>query len=305
MQGMDVFFITYDEPKKNEFWAALKERYPEAQRVDNVKGFDRAHKECARLAKTPRFFTIDGDNAVLDNFRNVNIPEHLLNTDYVLSWASQNSVNGLAYGNGGIKNWRRDVVAKMKCHEDSIDEQSAVDFCFALNYFQMPEILSVSHVNQTGFQAFRAGFREGVKMALNKGLKVQGTGDELAANLAKLHPSNLERLKIWSSVGSDVPNGLWAIYGCRLGCREFYLNNVPLENIRDYDWFNSYWNENILIERSQFPSDDAYLLGQIRKLGDELNSVLKLGVTLLAPEESKFFKSVYFNRPRQGLMFPC
>lgn len=307
MLGMDVFFITYDEPQKEEFWRELKERYPQARRVDGVKGFDRAHKECARQSSTGRFFTIDGDNKLLDSFFSVSIPEHLLNTDYVLSWASQNSVNGLAYGNGGIKNWRRDVVNKMQSHEESVDEESAVDFCFSLSYFQLPEILSVSHINQTSFQAFRAGFREGIKMSLDRGKKITATATAtLAQNFKqKIHASNLERLKIWGSVGSDTTYGLWAIYGCRLGCAEFYLNNTPIENIRDYDWFNNYWNKKILLDLLSHENEETYLLDNIRKLEEQLRAELGLDMSLLKPKDSQFFKSVYFNRPRQGLMFPC
>jgi hypothetical protein len=305
MLGMDVFFITYDEPQKEEFWRELKERCPQARRVDGVKGFDRAHKECAKQATTGRFFTIDGDNKLLDSFFQATIPENLLNTDYVLSWTAQNSVNGLAYGNGGVKNWRRDVVQNMQCHEFSQDEESAVDFCFSLSYYQMPEILSVSNINQTSFQAFRAGFREGVKMSLDRGKKITGQGSALIENFkSKVHPSNLERLRIWASVGSDTPHGLWAIYGCRLGCYEYYLNNTPIENIRDYDWFNQYWNSSILLKKSEAASDEAFLLEQIPLLGDQLNKKLGLELALLTPTDSKFFKSVYFNRPRQGLMFP-
>jgi hypothetical protein len=305
MQGMDVFFITYDEPQKEEFWLELKERIPQARRVDGIKGFDRAHKECANQSTSGRFFTIDGDNKLLDSFSQLSIPEKLLNTDHVLSWTAQNSVNGLAYGNGGVKNWRREVVQKMQSHEESNDEESAVDFCFSLSYFQMPEILSVSHINQTSFQAFRAGFREGVKMALDRGKKIPGQGSELAENFKdKIHSANLERLKIWASVGSDARHGLWAIYGARLGCYEFYLNNTPLEKIRDYDWFNEYWNNSVVIKKSEAANDEFFLLEQIPLLGDSLNRQLGLGLTLLNPSASQFFKSVYFNRPRQGLMFP-
>jgi hypothetical protein len=301
MQNMDVFFITYDEPQKDLFWEAVKAQIPFAQRVDGVKGFNRAHRECAERARTLRFFTIDGDNVLHGNFSTLKIPMKLIVTTQVLSWSAKNSINGLAYGNGGVKNWPREVAIHLKSHEESSSLQSAVDFCFDLNYYQMPDTLSTSHIHSTPLQAFRAGFREGVKMSLDRGFKVEFESQNPVSFVNALHISNLERLKIWCSVGADVPNGLWAIFGARLGLYEFYFNQLPLESIRDYDWFDNYWKENFA-KKAQLPAND-FLTKEIEKLGTTLNQKMNLGLQLLSPESSEFFKSVYFNRPRQGPMF--
>lgn len=301
MQNMDVFFITYDEPQKDLFWEAVKAQIPFAQRVDGIKGFNRAHRECAERARTLRFFTIDGDNVLHSNFSSLKIPMKLIITTQVLSWSAKNSINGLAYGNGGIKNWPREIMIKLESHEDSTSLQGAVDFCFDLNYYQMPETLSTSHIHHTPFQAFRAGFREGIKMSLDRGLPLDFERKNPASFLQMLPAANLERLKIWCSVGADVTNGLWAIFGARLGLYEFYFNNLPLEKIRDYDWFETYWQETFA-KKSQLPTE-AFLSKEIEKLGVSLNKKIALGVQLLDPQSSEFFKSVYFNRPRQGPMF--
>ena len=47
MYGMDVFYISYDEPQKEDFWKYISERIPHALRVDGIKGFHKAHKTCA------------------------------------------------------------------------------------------------------------------------------------------------------------------------------------------------------------------------------------------------------------------
>ena len=57
-----VVFLTYDEPKKEEFWAHIRNQVPWAVRVDGVKGSDAAHKAAADAADTDRFVLIDGDN---------------------------------------------------------------------------------------------------------------------------------------------------------------------------------------------------------------------------------------------------
>lgn len=299
---MDVFFITYDEPLKEQFWEQILEKIPSAQRVDGVKGFSRAHRECALRSGTERFFTIDGDSIINEKFSQLRIKEDLLQSPYVLSWSSKNSVNGLAYGNGGVKNWPRSLMLNIKTHEDADGEDATVDFCFTADYYQMPEVLSTSFINATPLQAFRAGFREGMKMGLDRGKKISETPKDLPKALVdRVHVSNLERLRIWCSVGADTENGLWAIYGARLGLHELYLKNAPLENIRDYDWFNAYWKE--LTHNFDFRNSRHLLAPRIEELGRDLQKTLQLSMILMDPDASSFFKSVYFNRPRQGLMF--
>lgn len=299
---MDTFFISYDEPLKEENWLQIQKRVPQAQRVDGIKGFNRAHKTCAALATTSRFFTIDGDNQLLERLTDLSIPESLLESHYVLSWSARNSINGLAYGNGGIKNWPRHLMENIKSHEDSEDENSAIDFCFMLNYFQMPHTPSISYIHGSAEQAFRAGFREGVKMALDRSEKIIAEPQVLRRTfLQRIAAVNLERLRIWCSVGADVENGLWAIYGARLGCLEVYGNNLPLTVIRDYDWFKDYWKSEI-VDRVR-TSTDLYEI--VQKTGDSLNQLLDLQIMLLDKPASRFFKSMYVNPLRQGPMIPC
>ena len=55
-------------------------------------------------------------------------------------------------------------------------------------------------------------FREGVKMGLEGGDVVD------PSKLKQIHRENYKRLLVWMTVGEDATNGLWAIYGARLGC---------------------------------------------------------------------------------------
>ena len=59
---LDVVFLTFDEPKKEEDWAIIRNMVPWAQRVDGVRGSDAAHKAAAAASATERFILIDGDN---------------------------------------------------------------------------------------------------------------------------------------------------------------------------------------------------------------------------------------------------
>lgn len=314
LSEQDLFFITYDEPDPERSWQDIKSHYQHAQRVDKVKGFDKAHKTCASLSHKERFVSIDGDNTLYyDLFSDELIPHDLMETDYVLSWSSRNSINGLCYGNGGIKCWPTHIVHQMRCHEESEDEKSAVDFCFQLKYYQMPSTLSLSVINQTPYQAFRSGFREGVKFGLIMGEKIKARSiPVLARTLQKsLAKNNKERLHIWGSVGQDVKYGAWAIYGARLGLYCLYIEDLDLTLIRDYDWFNRYWSEKIVpnfsISHGQEPHinsfwDNSKLQNESCRVMLELNDRLGTNFCELAPEQSLFFKNNYRNPVRQGLM---
>ena len=65
---LDCIFLTYDEPKKEEFWTKIKNIVPWAVRVDGVKGSDAAHKVAADASETDRFILIDGDNLPRPDF---------------------------------------------------------------------------------------------------------------------------------------------------------------------------------------------------------------------------------------------
>ena len=48
---LDCIFLTYYEPKREEFWAQISNMVPWAKRVDGVKGSDAAHKAAAAAAQ--------------------------------------------------------------------------------------------------------------------------------------------------------------------------------------------------------------------------------------------------------------
>ena len=268
-------------------------KVPWAKRVDGVKGFDNAHKECARQSETDNFITVDGDNIVDERFfnENVTINEHTKNK--VFSWTAKNIVNGLAYGNGGIKLWSKDFVLNMKTHENAENPDHSVDFCWYTNYIQMNNIYSEVYINQSEYQAFRAGFREGVKMSLLEGKKP----DPLRLE-EQIFVKNYQRLLIWCTVGSDIKYGDWAVYGARLGC--YMLNQTDWDHslVRDYDWLENFFNDKVLV---QTPSDEDMKKHSF-EIGEKLRKDLHLPIAELDPDQSRFFKKVYHNPPRVGAM---
>lgn len=299
MSEFDIFYISYDEPNREANWAKLLDIAPWAKRVHGVKGFDAAHKECARQSETDKFITVDGDNIINPMFLDleIDIPAHY--DDCVLSWASRNDVNGLVYGNGGLKLWPKKETLLMNTHEAATEGRLALDFCWDEKYIQMNNVYSSTYPNGSPFQAFRAGFREGCKMTFDYGKTVDPTKLETS-----IHEKNLKRLLIWMSVGADAPNGRWAIYGARLGLVKANLDKeFDITVIRDYDWFKKYWDE-VVSKDLQVGTDveEEYLKAAISTLGAQIRKSTGLKLSILTPEQSEFFKYVYEAPKRTGAL---
>ena len=304
----DIIYLTYDEPRCEEFYAEMREMYPALKRVHGVKGFDSAHKACANICETERFVTIDGDNMISPDFFNMEFEVRDEIEDCVFSWAAVNHVNGLKYGNGGLKCWPKQFVLDMRTHENADDPNAAVDFCWDVKYIQFEDTYCTTFTNGSPFQAFRGGFREGVKMTLDRGRRVS------LAEMDKhiLWHGNVKRLEIWASVGADVENGLWSVYGTRLGAWMTNMTEWDHDAIADYDWFNVFWDEEIAgrmqhkmgnDNRCPFTNyewDSATLWAETIRLGNQLRRGMGLNLGDLDEAASRFFKDVYVAPSRTG-----
>jgi len=291
----DVIYLSYDEPNAEKNYADLLTKVPWAKRVHGVKGSDAAHKACAELSETDRFITVDGDNIIRQEFINqeIDFDEHTDLKNSVISWCGRNIINGLMYGNGGLKCWPREYVLKMKTHEnaDPNNPHAQVDFCWDLQYIQQNSWYSDVYNNATPQQAWRAGFREGVKMALDQGVKPTSVEKFLNG-----HWKNLHRLWIWLMIGADVDNGLWAIYGARQGLYKTMLTDWDYVNVRDFEYLNDMWEQDVSHIKPMYLHDEVSDLGE--KLMQELR--VPIAVDPLDPNQSKFFKLVYQNPSRNS-----
>jgi hypothetical protein len=275
---LDCIYLTYDEPKKEEFWIKIQNMVPWAKRVDGVKGSDAAHKSAAATSETDRFILIDGDNLPNPDFFNTQLHLDDSNRDCVFRWKARNEINGLMYGNGGMSCWTKDFVYNMKTHEATDGSaENDVEFCFYPNYWAMNDCYSTTYPNGTPFQAWRAGFREGVKMALDRGAKISVEEFE-----KRVHSRNYDHLCIWQSVGADVENGRWAIYGARLGTYMMMLEGWDHKQVQDFDMLAKLW------EVVKDDDQDA-----CRRIGSSLRTRLGLPIVEMDAESSRFFKHHY------------
>ena len=288
----DIVYLSYDEPNAEKNYADLLTKVPWAKRVHGVDGSDSAHKACARLSETERVIVVDGDNTIRPEFlkQEIDFKDEVDLSKSVISWGARNTINGLIYGNGGIKCWPTQLVLDMKTHENAESEnaKTQVDFCWDINYIQIDNCMSDVHNNATPQQAWRAGFREGVKMGLLEGSKADPN------NFSKqVHWKNFHRLLVWMHVGLDVKNGDWAIYGARQGCYMTNCTDWDYLNVRDFKWLNKYWTEN------DSQTTEKMLPYEIMGIGETLKHELNINIAdPFTDEQSVLFKALYTNPPR-------
>jgi hypothetical protein len=279
---LDVIFLTYDEPKKEEFWVKIHNMVPWAKRVDGVKGSDSAHKAAASASDTDRFVLIDGDNIPDPEFFNLQLRIQDWQEDCVFRWKARNHINSLCYGNGGLSLWTKDFVNNMKTHENSEgDDETKLEFCFDKNYISLHNAYSTTYPNQSPFQAFRAGFREGVKMCLDRGTK-----PSLQEFETRVHRRNYDNLCIWMTIGADVESGEYAMYGARLGTYMTMLTDWDYTEVHDFDKIKEIWNQ---YKVENLEHSNKYLIKT------QLEQRLNLLIPSFTSEQSKFFKHHYMH----------
>ncbi len=282
---LDCIYLSYDEPQKEEFWLKIKNMVPWARRVDGVKGSDAAHKAAAEASDTERFILIDGDNMPDMKFFDLTLDFTGKDESYKKAqyrWRAVNAINGLRYGNGGMSSWTKEYVMNMKTHEASDGNNThTVDFCLDYQnslYWSMHDCYSTTYPNQTPFQAWRAGFREGVKMCL-----VGGIVPDVNEFKRNVPGRNMNNLTIWHNIGADVENGDWAIYGARYGTYMTMLNDWDPKQVQWFDNLSTMWD---MVKDNNPQASSAHI-------GEELRTKLDLPILNMNSEQSSFFKRHY------------
>jgi len=220
----DIVFISYEEPNAETNWVKLRARFPFAKRVHGVKGIHQAHIAGAQKCHTDMFWVVDGDAEIVDNFQFDYIPKDL---DYVYVWRSINPVNGLQYGNGGVKLLPRTMTEEMDITKPDMTTSISPKFRPVF------EVSNINAFNTDPFNTWKSAFRECCKLA-SRVIDRQKT-DETE-----------ERLSAWcSDQGRDVLHGDYAIQGARAG-RAYGIANQgnieALKKINDFEWLKERFN---------------------------------------------------------------
>jgi hypothetical protein len=101
---------------------------------------------------------------------------------------------------------------------------------------------------------------------------------------------NKHRLYIWQMVGCDIPNGIWSVYGARLGCYKTMCTDWDHTQTRDFTYLNNLWKE----------YEDINVAEECKDLGKKLINELELPIAVVPFDklQSEFFKTVYINSDR-------
>ena len=121
--------------------------------------------------------------------------------------------------------------------------------------------------------------------------------ENLKKSLHLLPESTQRRLLIWLTVGADVVNGLYSIYGARLGFLKVVCEDDFNEDlISDYAWFEKLWNTEFNFVR------DGRFIEHYHQMGKDIQQILDIPVTHFDSTQSELMKKIMFNPKREGPM---
>lgn len=212
----DIVFISYNEPYAEEHYRRLLKIVKRPiHRINGVKGIHNAHIEAAKLVKTTMFWVVDADAEVVEDFK---FDHQVLKVDQdiVFVWRSKNPVNGLEYGNGGVKLLPTKLTLEMK--KDNPDMTTSISGRFRV----VPEISNITKFNTDPFNSWKSAFRECSKLASRI---ITGQVDE----------ETQYRLEVWCNETTDS----YALDGARRGKEYGYSNRNNIEELKkinDFEW---------------------------------------------------------------------
>jgi hypothetical protein len=148
----DVFFICYSESNQEENWQRLLEFHADAQKISGVTGIAEAHILCNDLSTTDRFWTVDGDNWLLEKLE--------IQEDYpqdLLFFNARDPIDGIEHSVGGVKLWRKNSFINK--------DMSKGDFCkyATASSLLVQKTLSIHKYDNTAQEAWQHTFRHMVK----------------------------------------------------------------------------------------------------------------------------------------------
>jgi hypothetical protein len=216
LRPYDIIFISYNEPNADENFSKLKNKFSRAKRIHNIKGIHQAHIEAAKISETDMFFVVDGDAIIKDDFNfDYEVPVYEQETVHV--WRSQNPINDLTYGYGGVKLLPKKLTVAMDTN--SADMTTSI----SKNFKVLEEISNISAFNTDEFSTWRSAFRECAKLS-SKTIQGQITEETIA------------RLEVWTTKGEQRKFGYWAIAGARAGCSFGKSCGDKIHLINNFDW---------------------------------------------------------------------
>ena len=219
-EKFDAVFISYNEPNADENYERILEHFPNVKRVHGVKGIHQAHIEAAKLCNSRMFYVVDGDAQLTDYWKFNYTPESH-NWDAVHVWRSENPINGLIYGYGGVKLLPRIQTIEMDLTKPDMTTSISNKFV-AVN-----KISNITVFNSDPFNTWKGAFRECVKLSSK------------IIDRQKDNETN-KRLRTWCTYTKpDTEYAEYALKGAKAGAAygARFRNDIDaLKKINDFDW---------------------------------------------------------------------
>jgi len=219
----DIVFISYQEPSADANYAALKARFPMTKRVHGIKGIHQAHIKAAKKCFTKMCWIVDADAIILNNFNfDYIVPEHQL--DHVHVWRSQNPINDLVYGYGGVKLFPRNLTINMDLTKPDMTTSISPHF------IAVDKVANITAFNTDPFNTWKSAFRECAKLS-SKIISRQNNEE------------TEQRLDAWCTKGIERQYGDYAIAGANAG-REFGISNrSDIILINNFEWLHEQFSK--------------------------------------------------------------
>lgn len=219
----DVVFISYHEYfADNNFNQLLSKNIDnKILRVDGVKGIHQAHIEAAKLVSTDMFYVVDADAKILPEFNfDYQIPYYDFNgKNSVYVWQSQNPVNGLTYGYGGVKLLPTELTLNMDLSKPDMTTSISKQFR------PQKSVSNITAFNTDPFNTWKSAFRECAKLASRI---IDRQNDE----------ETQYRLNVWCNESNDEYAKDGAVKGKEYGLK-YRTDLQRLMKINDFEWLRN------------------------------------------------------------------
>jgi hypothetical protein len=210
-----IYFLYKDEENAEDNWARLKGIASYATPFKSVGTIFESHKAIADSCTEDRFYVVDGDCWILDNFkfdREIDLPQKS-----VAVYRAKNPVNGLVYGHGGIKLFSKDCFGAERL--DKPDMTTTL----ADAYIKVNVLASEHRFNYSPYSTWRTAFRETVK--LSSGINKNNNDQE-----------SLDRLTMWQQAGLESVYGYFSVMGARQGVIYAKKHKNNLDKVNEFGW---------------------------------------------------------------------
>lgn len=219
----DIVFMSYRESFADQNFDKLKSKKLSNNilRIDGVTGIHQAHIEAAKLVSTDMFYVVDADAEILPDFDfNFQIPYYDFNAkNSVYVWRSQNPVNGLIYGYGGVKLLPKQLTLNMDVSKPDMTTSISKQFR------PQEQISNITAFNTDPFNTWKSAFRECAKLAS----RIIDRQDDKETQ---------ERLETWCNESNDEFARDGAVRG-RIYGSTHRTNLQELMKINDFDWLKN------------------------------------------------------------------